>query len=199
MNYFSDTPYRRFPEIREAVRKGEVTVTYNRATGYRLACEARKSMAMTFLYIPAVTAVVIYILCLYLPIPKTMILFALAGLLLYPVAPYISRILLIAGVVLIFLPIWFLRDSMWILAIGAGLIVIRFTYDLWWILICRTADRSLLGSEEVFEKEWKQKSIALEDRDDGSYYMFGKTRPEKRKNKDKKNKKDKEDETGTAE
>ena len=66
MNYFADTPYRRYPEIREAVQKGEVTLTYNRATGYRLACQVRKSFALTFLYIPALTAVVIYIMCLYL-------------------------------------------------------------------------------------------------------------------------------------
>ena len=181
MYYYSDTPYRRFPEIREAVRKGEVRLSYNRATALRVATGKRKSFALLYLYIPAITAVVLYILTMYLPIPKTVILFALAGLLFYPFVPYISRIMVIAGVILIFLPIWFLRDSMWILAIGAGLIVIRFTYDLWWLFITRTADRALLENEDVFETEWKQKNVALQGEDGGSYYMFGKTRPEKQK------------------
>ncbi len=181
MNYFSDTPYRRFPEIREAVMAGEATLTYNRATGYRIACQQRKSIALTFLYIPAVTAVVIYILCMYLPIPKAMIAFSLAGLVLYPFVPYISRIMLWAGVVLIVLALGFLRDSMWILAVGAGLVVIRFTYDLWWMFISRVTDRALMNSEALFETEWKQKNLALEGRSDGGYYMFGKTRPEKQK------------------
>ena len=187
MYYFSDTPYRRFSEIQEAVRKGEMRLSYNRATAIRVASERRKRFAMLYLYIPAVTAVVLYILTMYLPIPKTVILFALAGLVLYPFVPYISRIMVIAGVVLIFLPIWFLRDSMWVLAIGAALIVIRFTYDLWWLFISRAADRALLENEAVFEAEWKQKNVALQSDDDGSYYMFGKTRPEKQK-KDKKDK-----------
>ena len=200
MNYFSDTPYRRYPEIREAVQKGEVSLTYNRATGYRLACQVRKSFALTFLYIPALTAVVIYVLCMFLPIPKTTILFALAGILLYPFVPYISRIMLMAGVVLIILSLGLMRDSMWLLAIGVGLIVIRYTYDLWWMFISRVADRSLLSSEALFETEWKQKNIALEGRGDGSYYMFGKTRAEKRKDRDKKDKKEeKKEENGTAE
>ena len=199
MYYFSDTPYRRFSEIQEAVRKGEMRLSYNRATAIRVASERRKSFALAYLYIPAVTAVVLYILTMYLPIPKTVILFALAGLVLYPFVPYISRVMVIAGIVLIFLPIWFLRDSMWILAIGAGIIVIRFTYDLWWLFISRAADRALLENEAVFEAEWKQKTVALQS-DDGSFYMFGKTRPEKQK-KDKKDKKDKteEKEDGAAE
>ena len=190
MYYFSDTPYRRFSEIQEAVRKGEMRLSYNRATAIRVASERRKSFALMYLYIPAVTAVVLYILTMYLPIPKTVILFALAGLVLYPFVPYISRIMVIAGIVLIFLPIWFLRDSMWILAIGAGIIVIRFTYDLWWLFISRAADRALLENEAVFEGEWKQKTVALQG-DDGSFYMFGKTRPEKQK-KDKKEKREEE-------
>jgi hypothetical protein len=189
MNYFADTPYRRYPEIREAVQKGEVTLTYNRATGYRLACQVRKSFALTFLYIPALTAVVIYIMCLYLPIPKTAILFSLAGIVLYPFVPFISRIMVFAGVILIVLSLGVLRESMWLLAAGVGLIVIRFTYGLWWLFISRVADRSLMNSEALFETEWKQKNIALEGSDDGSYYMFGKTRPEKQK-KDKKDKKE---------
>ena len=197
MYYFSDTPYRRFPEIREAVLKGEVRLSYNRATAIRVASERRKSFALAYLYIPAVTAVVLYILTLYLPIPKTVILFALAGFLLYPFVPYVSRVMLLAGVLLIFLPILFLRESMWILAIGAGLIVIRFTYDLWWLFISRAADRALLENEAVFEGEWKQKTVALQN-DDGSYYMFGKTRPEKQK-KDKKDKKAEKEENGAAE
>ena len=187
MYYFSDTPYRRFSEIQEAVRKGEARLSYNRATAIRVASERRKSFALMYLYIPAVTAVVLYILTMYLPIPKTVILFALAGIVLYPFVPYISRVMVIAGIVLIFLPIWFLRDSMWVLAIGAGIIVIRFTYDLWWLFISRAADRALLENEAVFEAEWKQKTVALQSDDDGSYYMFGKTRPEKQK-KDKKDK-----------
>ena len=199
MNYFSDTPYRRYPEIREAVEKGEVRMTYNRATGYRIACQARKRYALTFLYIPALTAVVIYILCMFLPIPKTTILFALAGIVLYPFVPYISRVMLMAGVVLIVLSLGFLRDYLWLLAIGVGLIVIRFTYDLWWLFISRVADRSLLGNEALFETEWKQKNVALEAPNGGSYYMFGKSRPKEEKKKDKKNKENKEDETGTAE
>ena len=162
MYYFSDTPYRRFSEIQEAVRKGEMRLSYNRATAIRVASERRKRFAMLYLYIPAVTAVVLYILTMYLPIPKTVILFALAGLVLYPFVPYISRVMVIAGIVLIFLPIWFLRDSMWILAIGAGIIVIRFTYDLWWLFISRAADRALLENEAVFEAEWKQKTVALQ-------------------------------------
>ena len=187
MYYYSDTPYRRFSEIREAVGKGEARLSYNRATAIRVASERRKSFAMLYLYIPAVTAVVLYILTMYLPIPKLVILFALAGLLLYPFVPYVSRIMVIAGILLIFLPIWFLRDSLWILAIGVGLIVIRFTYDLWWLLISRAADRALLENEALFEEEWKKKTVALEDSGDGSYYMFGKTRPEKqKKGKDKK-------------
>ena len=191
MYYYSDTPYRRFSEIQEAVRKGDVRLSYNRATAIRVASERRKSFALLYLYIPAVTAIVLYILTMYLPIPKTVILFALAGLLFYPFVPYISRIMVIAGVLLIFLPIWFLRDSMWILAIGAGLIVIRFTYDLWWLLISRTSDRALLEDEDLFEEEWKKKTVALRSEDDGSYYMFGKTRPEKqKKDKDKDKKKD---------
>ena len=188
MYYFSDTPYRRFSEIQEAVRKGEMRLSYNRATAIRVASERRKSFALMYLYIPAVTAVVLYILTMYLPIPKTVILFSLAGIVLYPFVPYISRVMVIAGIVLIFLPIWFLRDSMWVLAIGAGIIVIRFTYDLWWLFISRAADRALLENEAVFEAEWKQKTVALQSDDDGSYYMFGKTRPEKQK-KDKKDKK----------
>ena len=187
MYYFSDTPYRRFSEIQEAVRKGEIRLSYNRATAIRVASGRRKSFALMYLYIPAVTAVVLYILTMYLPIPKTVILFALAGIVLYPFVPYISRVMVIAGIVLIFLPIWFLRDSMWVLAIGAGIIVIRFTYDLWWLFISRAADRALLENEAVFEAEWKQKTVALQSDDDGSYYMFGKTRPEKQK-KDKKDK-----------
>ena len=187
MYYFSDTPYRRFSEIQEAVRKGEIRLSYNRATAIRVASERRKSFALMYLYIPAVTAVVLYILTMYLPIPKTVILFALAGIVLYPFVPYISRVMGIAGIVLIFLPIWFLRDSMWVLAIGAGIIVIRFTYDLWWLFISRAADRALLENEAVFEAEWKQKTVAIQSEDDGSYYMFGKTRPEKQK-KDKKDK-----------
>ena len=174
-------------EIQEAVRKGEMRLSYNRATAIRVASERRKSFALMYLYIPAVTAVVLYILTMYLPIPKTVILFALAGIVLYPFVPYISRVMVIAGIVLIFLPIWFLRDSMWVLAIGAGIIVIRFTYDLWWLFISRAADRALLENEAVFEAEWKQKTVALQSDDDGSYYMFGKTRPEKQK-KDKKDK-----------
>ena len=188
MYYFSDTPYRRFSEIQEAVRKGKIPLSSNRATAIRVASERRKSFALMYLYIPAVTAVVLYILTMYLPIPKTVILFALAGIVLYPFVPYISRVMVIAGIVLIFLPIWFLRDSMWVLAIGAGIIVIRFTYDLWWLFISRAADRALLENEAVFEAEWKQKTVALQSDDDGSYYMFGKTRPEKQK-KDKKDKK----------
>ena len=39
----------------------------------------------------------------------------------------------------------------------------------------------------MFEAEWKQKTVAIQSEDDGSYYMFGKTRPEKQK-KDKKDK-----------
>ena len=188
MYYFSDTPYRRFSEIQEAVRKGEMRLSYNRATAIRVASEKRRSFALLYLYIPAVTAIVLYILTMYLPIPKTVILFALAGLVLYPFVPYISRIMVVAGVILIFLPIWFLRDSMWVLAIGAGLIVIRFTYDLWWLFISRGADRALLENEDVFEAEWKKKTVALHGADDGSYYMFGKTRPEKqKKDKSKKN------------
>ena len=148
MYYFSDTPYRRFSEIQEAVRKGEMRLSYNRATAIRVASERRKRFAMLYLYIPAVTAVVLYILTMYLPIPKTVILFALAGLVLYPFVPYISRIMVIAGVVLIFLPIWFLRDSMWVLAIGAALIVIRFTYDLWWLFISRVTDRASSSARE---------------------------------------------------
>lgn len=189
MYYFSDTPYRRFSEVREAALKGEVRLSYNRATAIRVASERRKSFALLYLYIPAITAVVLYILTLYLPIPKTVILFALAGLVLYPFVPYVSRIMLLAGVLLIFLPILFLRESMWILAIGVGLLVIRFTYDLWWLFISRAADRALLENEAVFEAEWKQKTVALQSDDDGSYYMFGKTRPEKQK-KDKKDKKE---------
>ena len=188
MYYFSDTPYRRFSEIQEAVRKGEMRLSYNRATAIRVASERRKSFALMYLYIPAVTAVVLYVLTMYLPIPKTVILFALAGIVLYPFVPYISRVMVIAGIVLIFLPIWFLRDSMWILAIGAGIIVIRFTY--------RAADRALLENEAVFEGEWKQKTVALQS-DDGSFYMFGKTRPEKQK-KDKKDKKAEKEEDGAA-
>ena len=187
MYYFSDTPYRRFSEIREAALKGDIRLSYNRATAIRVASGRRKSFALMYLYIPAVTAVVLYILTLYLPIPKTVILFALAGLLLYPFVPYVSRVMVIAGVALIFLPILILRESMWILAIGVGLIVIRFTYDLWWLFISRAADRALLENEAVFEAEWKQKTVALQSDDDGSYYMFGKTRPEKQK-KDKKDK-----------
>ena len=62
MNYFNETPYRRYQEITEAVRQGQVHFTYNRATGYRIACQQRKSYALTFLYIPALTAVAIFIL-----------------------------------------------------------------------------------------------------------------------------------------
>ena len=189
MYYYSDTPYRRFSEIQEAVRKGEMRLSYNRATAIRVASERRKSFALLYLYIPAVTAIVLYILTMYLPIPKTVILFALAGLVLYPFVPYISRVMLIAGIILIFLPIWFLRDSMWILAIGAGLIVIRFTYDLWWLFISRASDRALLEDEDLFEEEWKKKTVALEDTGDGRYYMFGVTRAEKQK-KDKGEKKE---------
>ena len=87
MNYIIDTPYRRYQEIREAVKNSEVSFSYNRATGYRLACQARKTYAMTFLYIPAVTAVVIYILCMFLPIPKAAMFFALLGIVLYPFVP----------------------------------------------------------------------------------------------------------------
>ena len=199
MNYINDTPYRRYQEIREAVMKSEVSFSYNRATGYRLACQVHKRYAMTFLYIPALTAVVIYILCMFLPIPKTTMLFALAGIVLYPFVPYISRIMLMAGVVLIVLALGFLRDSLWILAVGAGLIVIRFTYDLWWLFISRVADRSLLASEPLFEAEWKQKNIALEKRSDGSYYMFGKTRPKEERKKEKGDQKQKKQEEGTAE
>ena len=187
MYYFSDTPYRRFSEIREAALKGDIRLSYNRATAIRVASGRRKSFALMYLYIPAVTAVVLYILTLYLPIPKTVILFALAGLVLYPFVPYVSRVMVIAGVALIFLPILILRESMWILAIGVGLIVIRFTYDLWWLFISRVTDRALLENEAVFEAEWKQKTVAIQSEDDGSYYMFGKTRPEKQK-KDKKDK-----------
>ena len=93
---------------------------------------------------------------MYLPIPKTVILFALAGIVLYPFVPYISRVMVIAGIVLIFLPIWFLRDSMWVLAIGAGIIVIRFTYDLWWLFISRAADRALLRLYFTSELSLKQ-------------------------------------------
>lgn len=183
MNYFNETPYRRYQEIREAVQKSEVHFTYNRATGYRIACQQRKSYALTFLYIPALTAVAIFILCMYLPIPKTMLFFALAGIVLYPFVPYISRVLLFAGVVLIILPLGFLRDSMWLLAAGVGLLVIRFTYDLWWLFISRVADRSLLASEALFETEWKQKNVALEG--GGNYYMFGTSRADRKKGKDK--------------
>ena len=195
MYYFSDTPYRRFSEIREAALKGEVRLSYNRATAIRVASERRKSFALLYLYIPVITAVVLYILTLYLPIPKTVILFALAGLVLYPFVPYVSRIMLLAGVLLIFLPILFLRESMWILAIGVGLLVIRFTYDLWWLFISRAADRALLENEAVFEAEWKQKTVALQSDDDGSYYMFGKTRPEKQKKEKKDKKEDKTEES----
>ena len=183
MNYFNETPYRRYQEITEAVRQGQVHFTYNRATGYRIACQQRKSYALTFLYIPALTAVAIFILTMYLPIPKTMLFFALAGIVLYPFVPFISRILLFAGVVLIILPLGFLRDSMWLLAAGVGLLVIRFTYDLWWLFISRVADRSLLASEALFETEWKQKNVALEG--GGNYYMFGTSRADRKKGKDK--------------
>ena len=198
MNYFNDTPYRRYSEIREAVQRGEASLDYNRVTGYRLACQVRRSFALTFLYIPAVTAVVIYILCMFLPIPRLTILFALAGLALYPIVPYISRIMLIVGVALIILALGILRDSMWLLAVGAGLIVIRYVYGLWWIFISRVADRSLLSSEALFETEWKQKNLALESRDDGGYYMYGRGRSREERKKDR-DKKKKERENGAAE
>ena len=197
MNYINDTPYRRYQEIREAVMKSEVSFSYNRATGYRIACQVRKSYAMTFLYIPALTAVVIYILCLYLPIPKTAMLFALLGIVLYPFVPYVRRILLGAGVVLIVLSAALMRDNMWPLALGAALIVVRFTYDLWWLFISRAANRSLLNDEDLFETEWKQKNVALEKPSDGSYYMFGKSKADKQKNKDKN--KEKSEGNGAAE
>ncbi len=161
--------------------KSEISFSYNRATGYRLACQVRKNYALTFLYIPALTAVVIYILCMFLPIPKTAMLFALAGIVLYPFVPYVRRILLVAGVVLIALGAALMRDNMWPLALGAALIVIRFTYDLWWMFISRVANRSLLNDEDLFETEWKQKNVALEKHSDGSCFMFGKSRPKEEK------------------
>ena len=197
MNYINDTPYRRYQEIREAVMKSEVCFSYNRATGYRIACQVRKSYAMTFLYIPALTAVVIYILCLYLPIPKAAMFFALLGIVLYPFVPYVRRLLLGAGVVLIVLSAALMRENMWPLALGAALIVVRLTYDVWWLFISRVANRTLLNDEAVFEAEWKQKNVALERHSDGSYFMFGKSKADKQKNKEKKDKS--KDETGTAE
>ena len=95
----------------------------------------------------------------------------------------------------IILPILILRESMWILAIGVGLIVIRFTYDLWWLFISRVTDRALLENEAVFEAEWKQKTVAIQSEDDGSYYMFGKTRPEKQKKEKKDKQEDKAEES----
>ena len=62
MYYFSDTPYRRFSEIREAALKGDIRLSYNRATAIRVASGRRKSFALMYLYIPAITAVVLYVL-----------------------------------------------------------------------------------------------------------------------------------------
>ena len=49
MYYFSDTPYRRFSEIREAALKGDIRLSYNRATAIRVASGRRKSFALMYL------------------------------------------------------------------------------------------------------------------------------------------------------
>ena len=104
--------------------------------------------------------------------------------------------LLGAGVVLIVLSAALMRENMWPLALGAALIVVRFTYDVWWLFISQVANRTLLNDEAAFEAEWKQKNVALERHSDGSYFMFGKTTADNQKNKDKN---DRKEENGTAE
>lgn len=161
MDYSADTPFRTYKDIQTAVQEKRAILSYNRATAYHIACRVSAINVVLNIIIPFVSIALMFVACKVYDISMWVLLFGIIALVLYAQIPYWKNALIIIAIFLIAIPLFILKNAMWLLGIGVGIIGMLIGYYIWWSIIANVASGAIMTNESLFESVWTDKNVAL--------------------------------------
>lgn len=161
MDYSLDTPFHSYNEIQEAIVNNKAKLSFNRATAYTIACNVNKIYALSIYIIPILSIVTMLVVCQIYSTTKWVLLFGVVVFGIKTLVPHLRGLLWASGIILICLPLLFIHNAMYLLAIGAGILSMIVAYDIWWGLISAAASNVLLTDEATFESVWMARKVAI--------------------------------------
>lgn len=161
MDYSFDTPFRTYQEIQEAIKSKRAILSYQRSTAYNIACRVNPINVISNLIIPIISVVAMLAACVFFSISKWVLLFGIVVLVINSLVPHLKGLFWVISIALIALPLFLLKGSMWLLAVGVGIIGMMVGYYIWWGIISGIATNAIMTDGSLFETVWTSGKVAI--------------------------------------